>query len=211
VANVVGHCGTGPPVSGILKLCRLALLAVVLALGPPQLKAATNAVTGGIGGINNGTLVGGDGTGLARIELFTVNLALIKQARDLSGTLLSDGSNVTPGQEIYFVLYVDNSTITSAPLQITDPLNEAEFTYITNSIEVTTVPSSSSDAAIWAGTWTSLTDVLGAPDDAASFIDSGGNAEPDRLTIGDVAGQANQAFSVPANSLRAIRFRVRID
>jgi hypothetical protein len=183
----------------------------MLALGPPQLNAATNAVTGGIGGINNGTLAGGDGTGSARIELFTVNLALIKQARDLGGNVLSDGSNVTPGQEIYFVLYVDNSTVASAPLQITDLLNELEFTYIANSLEATTVPTGATDAAIWAGIWTSLTDALGAPDDGASFVDTGGSAEPDQLTIGDVTGQVNQIFTVPANSIRAIRFRVRVD
>jgi hypothetical protein len=194
-----------------LNICRLALLAIALALGPPQLKAATNAATGGIGGINNGTLAGGDGTGSARIDLFSVNLALVKQARDVGGTVLPDGSSVTPGQEIYFVLYVDNSTVASAPLQITDLLNESEFTYIANSIEVTTVPSGSNDTAIWAGAWTSLTDVLGAPDDGASFIDTGGSAEPDQLTIGEVAGQSNQVVTVPANSIRAIRFRVRVD
>jgi hypothetical protein len=183
----------------------------MLALGPPQLNAATNAVTGGIGGINNGTLLGGDGTGTARIELLSVNLALVKQARDLGGVLLADGSNVTPGQEIYFVLYVDNSTVAAAPLQITDLLNELEFTYVANSIESTTVPTGSTDAALWSGIWTPLTDALGAPDDSVSFIDTGGGAEPDQLTIGDVTGQVNQVFTVPANSIRAIRFRVRVD
>ena len=211
MANVVKHCKTGPPGSRITYICRLALLALALALGPPQLKAATNAALGGIGGINNGTLVGGDGTGTARINLFTVNLALIKQARDLSGTVLSSGSNVSPGQEIYFVLYVDNTADVAAPIQISDVLNESEFTYVDNSLEFTTVPSGSNDAAIWAGTWSSLTDALGGPDDTASAVDTGGGAEKDQITAGDVSGQANQVLTVPAGQIRAIRFRVTVD
>lgn len=156
-------------------------------------------------------MVGGDGTGTARIELISVNLALVKQARDLGGTVLPGGSNVSPGQEIYFVLYVDNSTALDTPLQITDLLNESQFSYIDNSLEATTVPTGSTDAAIWSGTWTPLTDTLGAPDDSASFVDTDLSGEKDRLTIGDVSGQSNQLITVPANSIRAIRFRVRID
>lgn len=212
VANVVKHCKTGPPAKGVTYICRLALLALALALGSPQIKAATNAALGGYnGGINNGTLVGGDGTGTARIDLFTVNLALIKQARDLSGTVLSSGSNVSPGQEIYFVLYVDNTSDVAAPIQISDILNESEFTYVDNSLEITTIPSGSNDAAIWASTWSSLTDALGGPDDTASAVDTGGGAEKDRITAGDVPGQANQVLTVPAGQIRAIRFRVTVD
>jgi hypothetical protein len=176
------------------------------------LLAAENAATGGIGGHNNGTLVGGDGTGKARIELFVADLALIKQARDAAGTVLPDGTDVSPGLELYFVLYVDNPTAAPAEdLQITDALDESSFTYIAGSLEQTVVPSGSGDAAIWAGTWSSLTDAPGAPDDAGSVVNTGGPVEPDRITLGAVAGQPNQTVNVPAGSLRAVRFRVRVN
>jgi len=45
-------------------------LAFLLGVGPPAVLAATNRVLGGIGGINNGTITGGDGTGAAA---FTIN------------------------------------------------------------------------------------------------------------------------------------------
>lgn len=190
----------------------IALLAGVSAIGPPSVMAATNSVTAGIGGINNGTLIGGDGTGTGQFSLNTVNLALVKQARDLAGTVLPDGSNVASGQEIYFVLYVDNLTnYTALNLQITDLLNETQFTYSPNSLETTVVPTGSSDAAIWAGTWSALSDALGAPDDTASITDTGGPANPDRVTIGAVSGQVNQALDIPGNSLRAIRFKVTVN
>ncbi len=194
------------------SLYLIALLIGVFATGPPSVRAATNSVTAGIGGINNGTLNGGDGTGTGQFTLNTVNLALVKQARDLAGTVLPDGSNVTSGQEIFFVLYVDNLTNYSAGnLQISDLLNETQFTYTLNSIETTVVPTGSTDAAIWAGTWTALSDALGGPDDIASITDTGGPVNPDRLTIGAVGGQVNQGADIPGNSLRAIRFKVTVN
>ena len=72
--------------------------------------AATNSATGGINGLNNGTLIGGDGTGTAQIEINSLQLALVKEARDIAGTVLAANADVNPGQEIYFVLYVDNIT-----------------------------------------------------------------------------------------------------
>lgn len=187
------------------------LLAGLLVLNSLPASAATNAVLGGVGGFNNGTLTGGDGSGTAQITLNSVNLALVKQARDLSGTVLPGGSNVSPGQEIYFVFYVDNTTsFTTGDIRITDFLNEAEFTYVSNSLETTTVPSGSNDAAIWAGAWTPLTDNVGGPDDIASITDSGGPAGLDRITVGSAAGQANQQLDIPGLILRAIRFRVTV-
>lgn len=155
---------------------------------------------------------GGGGVSLTPSGSVTVNsvaLALKNQARDLSGAVLPNGSNVFSGQQLYFVLYVDNPTITAgADLQVIDLLNEAEFTYLPNSLETTVVAAGSSNAAIWAGVWTPLTDVTGAPDDIASFVDSGDPAGADRLTIGAVPGQTNQMLSLGAGSLRAIRFKV---
>ena len=164
---------------------------------------------------NEATDPGGGSVSLVSSGAVTVNsvqLALVKQARDLSGTVLPGGSNVTPGQDIYFVLYVDNITnTTGSDFQITDLLNELQFTYIPNSLETAVVPSGSNDAAIWAGVWTPLTDALGGPDDMASITDSGGPSGNDKITIGAVSGQPNQTLDIPGNVLRAIRFRVTVN
>ena len=189
-----------------------AVVPLFLALWAPSAFPAVNAVTGGIGGINNGTLRGGDGNGPARITLNVTGLSLVKQARDLAGNVLPDNADVVPGQEVYFVLFVDNPTsVTAANLRITDQINEAEFTYIQSSAELTVVPTGSDDATIWAGSWSHVSDTPGGPDDGFSVVDTGGVADRDRLTIGAVTGQTNQAVDVPGNSLLAVRFRVRVN
>jgi hypothetical protein len=196
-----------------LKRVWIAILVIAL-LGAGQLnaQAAVNAVLGGIGGINNGTLIGGDGTGNARIEINAVNLALVKQARDLTGTILADGTNVSAGQEIYFLLFVDNPTAGPAlDLRLTDVIDDIGFTYLDNSIETSLSPTGASDAAIWSAAWTPLTDAIGAPDDTASCQDTNATPGRDLLTIGAEPAQINQQLDIPAGSLRAIRFRVRVN
>lgn len=193
-------------------LCSLALVAAALAWSPDSVRAATNSVQAGIGGVNNDTLIGGDGSGSARITLNPVGLALVKQARDLTGTLLPNGADVTQGNVIYFVLYVSNPTpYPAGDVRISDQLNEAEFSYLPGSLETTVVASSATPAALWNGTWTPLTDDLGAPDDIAAITDSGGPPGRDRLSVGAVAGQANRTLTIPAASLQAIRFKVRVN
>jgi hypothetical protein len=180
--------------------------------GPAGVYAAVNSATGGIGGINNGTLIGGDGSGPAQIEINSVQLTLAKEARDLAGNVLAAGADVAPNQEIYFVLYVDNITdFTAYRLTIEDAIDETQFTYVDNSMEATTVASGSNAAARWAGIWTPLSDALGAPDDQASVLDSGGPAGLDKLAAGEVAGQANTPLAIPAQTQWAIRFRVRVN
>jgi len=193
-----------------LRSAALAVLTgLLLAAKAP---AATNVALGSIGGNSGVTLSNGDGSGPARITINKVDLALVKQARDPGGAVLPANAPVTAGQTIWFVLYIDNPTDFAADaLTLTDLLDESQFTYVAGSIESTLVASGANDAVIWAGTWTPLTDALGAPDDVASFTDSGGAAEPDRFTAGAVSGQANAPLSIPAHSLRAVRFRVRVD
>ncbi len=180
--------------------------------GPAGVHAATNSATGGIGGLNNGTLIGGDGTGPAHFEINSVQPELVKEARDLAGSVLAAGADVVGNQEIYFVLYVDNITdFTAYRLTIEDAIDETQFTYVANSLEATTVVSGSDAVARWAGIWTPLSDALGAPDDEASVLDSGGPAGLDRLTVGEVAGQVNQPLAIPAQTQWAIRFRVTVN
>jgi uncharacterized repeat protein (TIGR01451 family) len=195
-----------------LRACLLVLLGSILLIGPRSAFAATNAATGGVGGVNNGTLLGGDGTGPAVVTFNVTDLALVKQARDLQGNVLANGATVAAGQDIYFVLYVDNSTPYPAQdLQLTDLLTEVQFTYFPNSLAFTTVASGSSDAAMWAASWTPLSDDTGAPDDIGSIVDTGGASGRDRLTLGSVSGQANQTVNIPAMSRIAIRLRARVN
>ena len=122
------------------------------------------------------------------------------------------GSDVSPGQELYFVLYVDNPTAVAVQdLRLNDPLDELQFTYVPGSLEETVVPTGSTDAAIWAGVWTTLTDVVGAPDDGGSVTDTGGPPTEDRVTVGADPAQTNQQVGIPALSLRAVRFRVTVN
>jgi hypothetical protein len=141
-----------------------------------------------------------------------VQLALVKEARDLTGTVLAPNADVNPGQEIYFVLYIDNITDVAAyRLTIQDAIDETQFTYVADSLETTSVVSGADAATRWAGVWTPLTDALGGPDDEASILDTGGPAGPDLLTVGDVPGQANLFLQIPAQTQWAIRFRVRVN
>ena len=132
--------------------------------------------------------------------------------RDLTGAVLAANADVNPGQEVYFVLYVDNITNFAAyRLTIQDAIDEAQFTYVADSLETTSVVSGADAATRWAGIWTPQTDALGGPDDEASILDTGGPPDSDLLTVGDVTGQANQFLQIPAQTQWAIRFRVRVD
>jgi uncharacterized repeat protein (TIGR01451 family) len=194
---------------GFAILCTLLISAL---LASASAYAATNSATAGISGLDNGTIANGDGTGAARIEITSVQLALVKEARDLAGTVLVQDADVSPGQEIYFVLYVDNITdVAALDLTIQDAIDETQFTYVADSLEATSIASGADAAARWAGIWAPLTDALGGPDDEASILDTGGPAGPDLLTVGDVAGQANLSLQIPAQTQWAIRFRVRVN
>jgi hypothetical protein len=194
------------------KLIALCTVLVSALFASASLYAATNSATGGMGGLNNGTFIGGDGTGRAQIEINSVQLALVKEARDLAGTVLAANADVNPGQEIYFVLYIDNITDFAAyRLTIQDAIDETQFTVVADSLETTSVVSGADAATRWAGLWTPLTDSLGGPDDEASILDTGGPTGPDLLTVGDVPGQANLFLQIPAQTQWAIRFRVRVN
>lgn len=191
--------------------CIAVFLTFLYGIGPPTVEAATNRALGGIGGINNGTLTGGDGIGASAITLNSVNLGLVKQARNLAGTVLATGSDVASGNEIYFVLYVDNPTdVTALNIQLRDQLDESQFTYIAGTLETADLPSGSGDAAIWAGGWSSLSDNQDA--DIGSAVDSAPtDGNRDLITIGAEPTQPNAQLDISADRLRAVRFRVRVN
>ena len=195
-----------------LRLIQLFLIAILSAATwlPPPVDAATNAAKGGIGGIDNGTLSGGDGTGAARITIRAHRLALVKQARGLDGSVLPPGADVETDSEIYFLLLVENPTVAPGQdLQIADALDENAFLYIEGSLETATAPSGSTDSQLWSAAWRSLTDQPGSMD-SGSAVDSGGDTGIDRITIGAHPDQTNQSVAVPAGSIVAYRFRVRV-
>lgn len=186
-----------------LMLTALAIIMMVM-FKPWVSLAATNTATDPGGG---SIILSSSGP----VTVNSVNLALVKQTRDLSGAVLPNGANVASGQQIYFVLYVDNPTaVIAADIRITDLLNESQFTYVPNSIETTSVPTGSTNIAIWGSPWAAVTDGVGAPDDIGSITNSGGPAGLDKVTIGAVLGQANQVLNIPGNTLRAIRFKVTV-
>lgn len=195
-----------------LKAFWIALfLAFLLGVGPPEVLAATNRAMAGIGGINNGTITGGDGTGAAEITLNTVQLTLVKQARDLAGSVIPDGADVPSNSTIYFVLYVDNTTDAEAfNVRMNDQLNESWFLYQAGSLQTTEVPSGSNDATIWNGPWSPLLDPQDA--DVCSALNTSGvtNPEPDLITCGSDSSQPNPRLPVPAGTLKAIRFQVEV-
>ncbi len=187
--------------------------ALVTVSMPSAAATVLNQTTGGIGALNNGTLNHGDGSGEAQRTLSATELDLIKQARDLSGTVLAPGADVAPGQDIYFVLFVDNTTgFPADDVRITDLLDQSQFTYVAGSLAHKSVPTGSDDPTIWtSGSWTALTDNVGIPDDLASATDTGAPPGEDRITIGAVPAQQNVTLDIPASTLKAFRFRVTVD
>ena len=202
--------GPAPPNRGgevrrpkCVRIGLVALLAWAVILLAPCALAVDN--------LDNGTMQYGDGSGQARISLFSVDLALVKQARDPSGNVLPDAAPVSPGQDLWFVLYVDNPTAAAATdVRLNDQLDETAFAYLPGTLERTVVPTGTSDAGLWAASWTPLSDALGAPDDEASALDTGGPAGVDRISVGAVSGQPNAGVDLPAGSRIAVRFRVRV-
>ncbi len=180
------------------------LLLLILGWTGASFAATNEAVDPGGGGI----LLAPSG----QVTVTSTQASLVKQARDLLGNVLPNLAPVTAGQEIYFVLYVDNPTVARATdLRITDLIDEAQFTYVAGSIETTEVVAGSNDAAIWAGAWNAVTDAVSGADigSITDFINP--PLGPDRVTVGAVAAQANQTLNIPAGRMRAIRFRVTVN
>ena len=193
--------------------CLIVALAGLLPLiNPPPAVAAENAAIGGIGGIDNGTLLGGDGTGSARISLFSTDLALIKQARNPDGTVLPDGAPVFSGRELYFVLAVENPTdVPAEDVRISDQLDETQFTYIYCTLEQTVLAGTMTDSALWNSLWIAQTDAAGPPDDGTSVMNTTGPPGMDRVSVGADATQPNRLVSIPPRSTVAIRFKVGVN
>lgn len=109
-------------------LCTLALGLAPLA----SVHAADNAALGGIGGVNNSTLINGDGSGTALFSLVSRQLTLYKTAYLTDGTELTSGARLPSGTVVHFLIYVNNDTSVQIDnVQMTDTLN-ALFAYAAN-------------------------------------------------------------------------------
>jgi hypothetical protein len=192
-----------------MRAKKFAIAALLLLAVPFAASAATNSVKAGIGGVGNGTVEGGDGTGSASVTIGQTGLRLRKQARDLAGNPLPDGSAVAASQTIYFLLWVSNPTpFPVGDLRIVDPLNESEFTYVADSLQGAVAPLAA-EANLWDAVWSPLSDT--GSDDGASAADTGGNVAKDRITLGMGSDRQNREVVIPPLSIVALRFKVQVN
>lgn len=188
----------------------------VCAAGPAL--AATNTAT-------NAGSVGVTLTDSGSVTVTATALQLVKQVYSAAGACLASSPadancnasatsvTVASGTPLKFVIFVRNtSDVALTDVRIQDMLDDTAgaaggFTYSTGTIRV---DSSQTDVATIANIYTAVdagtlqTDAVGAPDDSAS-IDT--TVSPDRLTVGAVVGQANNAVSVAAHTTYAVQFQ----
>lgn len=175
---------------------------------------AINSVRGGIRGINNGTLKNGDGTHEARVTIRIKQLKLVKQARTLTGKVLSEDEAVARGQRIYFVFVIENDL--ESPIEdirLLDEFMEKDFIYVPNTLEELRTPSNDNNVtgpsdALWnSGTWVSLSD--NSDDDIAMVnLSSSGGDNLVSLQIG--RDPNNKALDIPGKTTWALRFQVKV-
>lgn len=178
---------------------------------------------------NQATNAGSVGIALSDSGSVTVTataLQLVKQVYSTAGVCLASspadpncGAGATavavpPGTQLKFVIFVRNtSDVALTDVRIQDLLDDTAgaaggFAYVANTIKV---DGSQTDAATIANIYTAVdgvatiqTDLLGGPDDSAAMDTT---ASPDRLTVGAVAGQANNVVSVAARRTYAVLFQ----
>lgn len=182
----------------------------------PAAFAATNTALNSLGG----------GVTLTDSGVVTVNssaLLLVKQVYDNAGLCLASSPadatcnggatsvTVAAGSTLKFLIFIKNtSDVAVADVRFTDLLDTSAtgFTYSAGSIKRTandgTAPADSASAAVIyaaANAGTVQTDLLGAPDDLASFVGS-------TLAVGAVTGQVNQSLGFFAHKSLGVVFTV---
>lgn len=192
------------------------LLACVFMLSSTAYAAdviVTNSVLGGLEGINNDTLEGGDGAGSALVRLRVIFLSLNKQAHSLEGATekmaidpLPTDAKIVTGQRVYFTLHVDNPTVADLyKLTMQDKLDESAFEYVEGSMQmaitdVGVVPKEEDFK-------TNLTD--NTDSDVASFSETSGSPKgKDLFTLGEIPNQKNALVSVQPGKRLTVRFKV---
>lgn len=196
----------------------LAGLCCLLLAAPPAAWAdgvAVNSVRGGIRGINNGTLKNGDGTNEARVSIRVKQLKLIKQARALSGKVLTEKDAVARGQRIYFVFVIENDI--DSPIEdirLIDEFPESDFVYVPGTLEEVRLTSTDAtiaggaDDALWKNaTWVSLSD--GSDDDVAG-VNTNPSGGANQITLKVGRDPNNKSLDIPGKTTWALRFQVKV-
>lgn len=180
----------------------------------PREIVVENKVTGGLEGVNNDTLDGGDGTGSALVKLKVIQLQLHKRSHSVTSEGKMDAkplpmeAKVVLGQLIYFTLYIDN--LTDAELfdaNMVDQLDEAAFVYVANSLELAVTeaktPAKEDDFKVR---------ITEDRDEDPGFMSDtpGSPAGRNFLFIGQAQNQQNSRISIPAGKRLTIRFKVQV-
>jgi hypothetical protein len=193
------------------------LLVLFLVTGSAQ--AATNIGRGNIGAdpTNPDTDYVTDS---AVLTITSATLSVVKVAflDDDTGTQIAGGSSVVKGTIVKYMIYVDNSTATSAlDIRLQDMLNEVDFTYqanslswnnnVTNTAAVLATIFGDTDTS-GANTGVALTDAISGADVASADITQ---TPDDRITMGAHTAQTNAQLNVPAGKIAAFMLRARIN
>ncbi len=145
-----------------------------------------------------------------------ITLSIVKQAWLPGGAApLASPVDVPTGMTVVFLIYVKNTTggqVTD--IRITDNLDETGFQYVAGSLfrDDGSLADTATDLDIFnataPGTGTNLSDVVDG--DIGSAQDTGGSADVDLITIGQVPAQTNGNLDINGNSTFAIRFQVTV-
>lgn len=151
-----------------------------------------------------------------------MELAIIKEQRDLIGKVIPTATTVAKGQEIYYVLYVwnrannDNSKQKATKIAIKDDLNvTAGVTYKVNSLQMINMQIGAGNDPTTEANWTTpatwLTVTWAAPTAPSDTADAdAGCIVGNIVKIGlEQAGQAQ--VDIDVRKTVAIRFRVTVN
>lgn len=194
----------------------LSLICAALLLAPPVQAdgVAINRVRGGIRGIDNGTLKNGDGRNDAMVTIRVRQLKLIKQARTLSGQILTEKDAVARGQRIWFVFIIENDVESALEdVQLLDEMLADEFEYIEGSLQEVRVENNATalgggaEDGFWKSGWHKLSD---SQDDDIVSVNEIARRGTDGRAI-EVGGDNNESpLNIPAKTTWALRFQVKV-
>jgi parallel beta-helix repeat protein len=143
------------------------------------------------------------------------SLSIIKQTWLPGGAApLGSPVDIPTGMKIVFLIYVKNTTAGQiTDVRITDNLDETGFQYVAGSLfrDDGSITDASTDLQIFnataSGTGVNLSDAVDPPD-IGSAQDTGGLADVDLITVGQVPAQTNGNLNINGNTTFAIRFEV---
>lgn len=189
--------------SAVANLALAAVVATVLFTPLPAL-AATNQATGDIAGVD---------ADLADSNVFNLSsqaLAVVKKAFDASGVAIADGATLARGTTVRFLIYVNNKADAATnDVSLRDVL-AATFQYQAGTLKTSTAVSA---CALLACTGAEEAAIFGDVNATAAKTDA---VDADVVSTAgatiDAGNQnvANGVLNIPANSVFALSFTVRL-